>query len=109
MNSLAIKNGYFIAVTKKPTEFIVEFGNGISEEINKARVRIGDGYVYYYTNEDTDHSMIVEQKASLEDYLDTYIQNIVFELNINPDLIFLKDENNNLTKFYKSENESKGA
>lgn len=105
MNSLAIKNGYYIAITKNPTEFVVEFGKGISEETYKARVRIGDGYVYYYTNDNTNHSMIVEQKATLEEYLDTYIQNIVYELNVNPDLIFLKDGNNNLTKFYKNENE----
>lgn len=101
MNSLAIKNGYYITVTKSPTEFIVEFGKGISEETYKARIHADNGFLYYYNNDEPAHSMIVEQKGPLEDYLNIYIQNIVYELNINPDLIFMKDEKNNYTKFYK--------
>lgn len=102
MNRLAIKNGYYVAITKHPKECIIEFGEGISPDIRKIRFKEENGFFLYFENDEEIHSKILEQKNNpIENLLDVYVHNIVNELNISPDLIFVKDENNNYTKFYK--------
>lgn len=101
MNTLAIKNGYYILVTKTKDECIIEFGKGISEDIKKVRLKAENGFFLYFENEDKVHSKILPQSTSIEALLDIYMQNLVHELGVNPDLIYTLDENKNYTKFFK--------
>lgn len=101
MENLGIKNGYYIIVDLDISSCKIDLGRSIrAEGVDSVTIKCAKGFVKYYENNNTEHSMILDLgQSDFSEIVGTYILTLMQHTGIGPDFVFRK-ENDKLVNFF---------